>query len=264
MAATEGHRQPWPQFASELIGTGLLLGFGLSVVIVMWGAGSPMASLVPDVTLRRVMTGFLFGTVGGLIALSPVGKVSGAHINPVVTLGFWMMGKLDPRMALGYVVAQLAGAVLGSAPLLAWGEMGRSVSYAATVPGEGYSIFIALLGEMLTTFGLISAVCVFLGIRELRRFTPAMIPFLYGTMVPLEAALSGTSTNPARSLGPAVIAGEWRGWWIYWVGPLIGTIVAIYACSFLATRIEIAKLYYFSDDRGGVFKRMSRPRAEGT
>jgi aquaporin Z len=76
-------------------------------------------------------------------------------------------------------------------------------------------------------------------------------------MVPLESAISGTSTNPARSLGPAIVSQNFEGWWIYWVGPMIGTILAILACSFLLVRIEVAKLYHFNEDRSGVFKLMT-------
>jgi aquaporin Z len=73
-------------------------------------------------------------------------------------------------------------------------------------------------------------------------------------MVWLEAPISGTSTNPARSLGPALISGEWEGWWIYWLGPLIGAMLAVIACSFLAKRIEVAKLYHFESDRRRIFR----------
>jgi aquaporin Z len=69
-----------------------------------------------------------------------------------------------------------------------------------------------------------------------------------------EAPISGTSTNPARSFGPAIISGVWQGWWIYWVGPLLGTLAAILACSFLAQRIEVAKLYHFESDRRRLFR----------
>jgi len=226
---------------------------GLSLVILMFGAGSPVVRVVPGEGTRRLITGFLFGTTGALIALSPVGKESGAHINPVVTLGFWLMGKLNSRIALSYVFAQLAGASVGALPLLAWGAMGRSVAFGATLPGEGYAIAAVLMGEAITTFALIGGLCVCLGFRTLRPFTPAMFPFLYAAMVYAEAPLSGTSTNPARSLGPAMISGEWVGWWIYWVGPLIGTLVAILVFSFLAKRIEVAKLYHFESDRRRFF-----------
>ena len=257
-----GRRFPWQVFSSELAGTALLVLVGLSVVILMFGAGSPMARVVPDEGTRRLMTGFLFGTTGALIALSPVGKESGAHINPVVTLGFWLMGKLESRIALGYVLAQLTGATVGVLPLLGWGSMGRSVAFGATLPGEGYTIGTVVMGEVVTTFALISGLCVFLGFRKLRRYTPALFPFLYATMVYLEAPISGTSTNPARTLGPAILSGEWKGWWVYWAGPLIGTFLAILVFSFLAKRIEVAKLYHFESDRRRMFRTMSRQHLE--
>jgi aquaporin Z len=247
----------WELFLSELIGTALLLMGGLSLVIFAFGEGSPVAQWIPNVAARRAVTSFCFGCVGAAIALSPVGRVSGAHINPAVSFGFLLLGKFTPRMTLGYIAAQLTGAALGALPLLAWGAMGRSISFGATLPGAGYSTTTVVLGEAITTFGLIAGLCVFIGTRELRGFTPAMIPFLYAVMVPLEASISGTSTNPARTFGPAVISGQWQGWWIYWVGPMLGTIAGIIACSFLASRIEVAKLYHFEDDRGGVFRRMS-------
>src|SRR5512134_3620627 len=114
-------RLPGSKFVSEAVGTAVLLLIGLSLVILMFCAGSPMRRVVPDEALRRAIAGFLFGTTGALIALSAVGRESGAHVNPVVTLGFWLMGKLSARTALGYVVAQLAGACIGVLPLLAWG-----------------------------------------------------------------------------------------------------------------------------------------------
>jgi len=174
-----------------------------------------------------------------------------------VTLGFWLMQKLDARTALGYVCAQLVGAALGSLPLLAWGAMGRSVDFGATVPGEGYMTMDALLGEVVTTFTLVTGLCIFIGFRGLRRFTPFLMPPLYAVMVTLETTLSGTSTNPARTFGPALISGRWDGWWIYWVGPLAGALAAIVVCSSLARRIEVAKLYHFDSDRRRILHRMA-------
>jgi aquaporin Z len=250
---------PWQMLLYELIGTALLLLVGLSLVILIFGEGSAIERLLPGESLRRSLSGFLFGCVGAMIALSPVGKQSGAHVNPIVTMGFWLMGKLEPRVAIGYFLAQLAGASLGASPLLFWGPMGRSVSFGATLPGKGYAMTTVLIGEVVTTFALITALCLFLAFHRLRSFTPAMIPFLYAIMVPLEASISGTSTNPARSLGPAIISGEWHGWWIYWVGPLVGGLLAIMVCNSLAKRIEVAKLYYFESGPIGTFRRAPRP-----
>src|SRR5215831_10664900 len=102
---------PCRKFASEFVGTGVLLLFGLSIVIALFGDGSPFARLIPDTRLRTILGGFLFGSVGGSIALSPVGKVSGAHINPVVTAGFWIMGKIETPEAVGFILSQLLGGI---------------------------------------------------------------------------------------------------------------------------------------------------------
>ena len=153
------------------------------------------------------------------------------------------------------------GPYSGSVPLLAWGAMGRSVSFGATLPGEGYGVGAVLLGEVITTFAMVTLLLVFLGFRRIRRFTPAIFPVLYAVMVYTESPISGTSTNPARSLGPALISGHWQGWWIYWIGPVIGSVAACVACSALAKRISVAKLYHFDSDRDRLFRQAGRPSA---
>lgn len=247
---------PWLLFGAEFLGTALLVVVGLSLVILGFGQGSPIVQYIPDAGMRRLITGFLFGTTGALIAISPLGKESGAHINPVVTLAFWLTGKLNSWYALGYILAQLAGAAFGALPLLAWGMMGSSVDFGATLPGLEYGVWMALLGEIITTFCLISGLFCFLRLQLLRQFTPLLFPFLYSAMVFLEAPISGTSTNPARSFGPALISGNWQDWWVYWLGPLLGTLlgVAIFRITRLGwLKIEVAKLYHFGQDRYGVF-----------
>src|SRR5262245_50084168 len=246
------YRAARKMYLAEFLGTALLVGIGLSVVTFFSGKGSPGLRILPEPCLRRLVTGFLFGTTGALIALSPLGKESGAHINPVVTLGFWSLKKIHTRVAAGYVLAQLLGGILGALPLLAWGEMGRSVAFGATLPGAGYAMPLVVLGEVVTTFLLIAGLFVFLSFRKLRNYTPALFPFLYALMVCVEAPLSGTSTNPARSLAPAIVAGAWRGWWVYWVGPVLGTVLAIIICHQVAIRIEVAKVYHFEHDPHGL------------
>ncbi len=256
-------RVPFSLLVAEFAGTALLLLVGLSLVVVAFGAGSPVVGLLPSAAARRLLTGFLFGSLGALIAISPIGKASGAHINPVVTLAFWLEGTIGGRHALGYVVAQLAGAVVGALPVLAWGAMGRSVHFGATLPGPGRGAAAALLGEAVTTLALLAGLFVFLGHRALRPFTPLLFPLLYAVMVFLEAPVSGTSTNPARSLGPAIISGVWRDWWVYWLGPLLGSVAAVGAHRLPPLRrleVEVAKLYHFKHDPHGLFGRRSRRR----
>jgi aquaporin Z len=214
-------------YLSECIGTALLVGVGLSVVIFNNGDGSPVLAWIPDAGTRRALTGFLFGTTGCLITLSPVGRISGAHINPTVTIAFWMRRRMSLRHALGYILAQSAGAVIGAFPLLLWGKQGASVGYGNTVPIPG-ELPAAFGCEVITSFLLVAGIFFFSGHRRLRRFTPFLIPPLFCVMVWAEGALSGTSTNPARSLGPAVVSGVWTAWWIYLLAPIAGGCLAVW------------------------------------
>lgn len=130
------HGAPFPPtrlhptlYMAEFIGTAVLVLVGVSVVILMFGEGSPGSRLIPSKGLRLFLTGGLFGSVGALIAVSPIGRISGAHINPAVTLAFWLEGMLAWRDAAFYILAQFAGSVVGAMPLLAWGPtcpLGRS------------------------------------------------------------------------------------------------------------------------------------------
>jgi aquaporin Z len=214
-------------YLSECIGTALLVGVGLSVVIFNNGDGSPVRAWIPEAGARRALTGFLFGITGCSITLSPVGRISGAHINPIVSIAFRLRKRMSTRHMLGYILAQLIGAVIGGLPLLLWGRQGASVGYGNTVPIPG-ELPAAFAGETITSFLLVAGIFFFSGHRKLRRFTPFLMPPLYCIMVFAEGALSGTSTNPARSLGPAVISHTWTAWWLYWLAPLAGACLAVW------------------------------------
>ncbi len=241
---------------SELVGTLLLIAVGCSFVVLDFAPGSPVVHLLPDPGARRALTGFLFGCTGAGIALSKVGKVSGAHINPVVTLAFWFQQKLSGPLTLVYITGQFLGAVLGAALLSVWGPWAHETSYAATIPGP-LGPGVAVMGETVTTFFLIVSLFTFVSHPSLRRFTPGVFPILYAVMVYLEAPWSGTSTNPARSLGPAIISHVYTDLWVYAVGPLMGTILGLLVLRRLLPlfkwEIQVAKLYYFHHDPYHVF-----------
>ena len=213
-------------YLSECIGTALLVFVGLSIVIFNNGDGSPIKALFPSPGLRRALTGFLFGTTGCLITLSPVGRISGAHINPIVSLAFRLKKRMSTRHTIGFIIAQLIGSVIGAVPLLLWGHQGASVGYGATLPIPGPYI-VPFLGELITSFLLVAGIFFFTGHKRLRRWTPFLTPPLYCLMVYAEGPLSGTSTNPARSFGPAIISGLWTGHWIFWLAPLCGALLAV-------------------------------------
>ena len=159
--------------------------------------------------------------------------------------------------------AQLIGAALGALPLLLWQGTGRSIMFGATRPGPAYGAWSALGGEAATTAALVIGLFLLLGYPPARKFTPLLFPFLYALMVWAEAPLSGTSTNPARSFGPAVISGYWNGFWVYVVGPAMGAGLAagLHGTNWLRRfQIDVAKVYHFEEDTFDMFRR-SRERS---
>lgn len=213
-------------FISEAVGTAVLLFCGLNIVIFNWGDGSVVAKLIPSGFIRTILTGFLFGCVGCLIALSWVGKISGAHINPAVSIAFWLRGKMKTNALIGYILAQMIGAVIGCLPLLLiWdNNQGRSMQYGITLPGTA-GVGVAFLSEVLATAALIFYLYMFIGTKKLRNYTPFGIPVLYAILNIPFAARSGDSTNPARSFGPAVITGDFSHYWLYWAAPVVGVLL---------------------------------------
>jgi aquaporin Z len=236
-------------YLAEAAGTALLLFFGLSMVIAFFGHGSALARLLPSAPWRRALAGGCFGTVGALIAISPLGRISGAHLNPAISVAFWLESKLAWRDAIGYILAQLLGALPGAWALRVWGPMGQSVQYGATRVGPGVPIWLGLAGEVLATLALVLTIFMTASHPRTRRFTPWSIPPLFAWLVWWEGPWSGASTNPARSIGPALISGQWSQFWIYVLGPLLGAALAIALLRLEMLgqhRVQVARLYHFS------------------
>ncbi len=101
----------WPEYGAEFLGTAFLLFAGLSAVILDFGGGSPVAHILPDKSARLLLTGLLFAGSGSLVAISPLGKLSGGHINPAVSLAFWLQGKMHHFDLGGYMLGQVLGAI---------------------------------------------------------------------------------------------------------------------------------------------------------
>ena len=244
-------RPHWSAYGAECLGTALLVFAGLSVVIFDFGPGSPVVHLLPDPLLRRFLTGLLFGGIGALLALSPLGRISGAHLDPVLSFGFWLAGSLGPADTALYVAAQGVGAVGGALALPPlWGGFGAAVSFGMSLPSAGW--LLALAGEIIATFCLVGGILFFVGHRSLRAFTPALIPPLVSVLVGLEAPWSGTSMNPARSLGPALVSHSTGVMWIYVLGPLVGAVAAAVLCTRL-DRVHVAKVAHQAHDPHGRF-----------
>jgi aquaporin Z len=214
-------------YVSEFIGTALLVFIGLSVVIALWSQKSPLYDLPVSITIKRILTGILFGSTGAAIAFSRIGKVSGAHINPAVTVAFWLERKIKWRDAMMYIVAQLAGGVLGATGLSIWGGIGSADHYGASLPKAGVAIWQPLCGEIMCGFLLVALIFVMASHKTTQKFTPLINPPLFAFLNVFESSWSGASANPARSFGPALVADIWHGQWIYFVGPCLGAGLAV-------------------------------------
>ena len=207
----------WRRLFSELLGTFLLVTVGVGGALVNARIGG---DVVPG-PVRAVGPGLM---VMAIILF--MGTVSGAHLNPVVSVAFALRGNFPWRRVGPYIIAQFAGAVL--ATLLLIGLLGKHGSAGLTLPGPGISTGTALAWEALLTAGLVSVIlgtasgAQALGpIAALGVSSYIILAGLFGGPV------SGASMNPARSLGPALVLGDWTSWWAYLVGPLIGALIAV-------------------------------------
>ena len=220
-------RSAWSLYAAEFLGTALLLVGGLSAVIVVISPASPLAALGLPGWLARGIAGALFGLTGTLVTISALGRHSGAHLNPAMTLAFLLEGRISGSHAVWYVISQCLGAIAGATVVLGWGALGAPLAFGATTPRTGLPSMWAVALEALCTVVLVTTVFVFLGSPRLRAFTAWTMGPMYAVMVSLEAPWTGTSTNPARTLGPAVATGTWSGFWVYLAGPASGALIGV-------------------------------------
>ncbi len=218
----------WAEYTAELVGTAFNIFVGLSAVVFNFGQGLPMEHLIPDKSIRLLITGLIFSGSGALFAISPLGKLSGGHISSSVTLAFWAHGKMHGQDAVGYIVAQFIGAILGAILMVSvWGKYAGSVYNGMTLPGAGYALWFVFLAEVFVTFLLVLSIFLFVCNHRLMRWTPLMTWLLITAVVWLEAPISGTSLSPARSIGPALVTGLWRDQWLYCIAPPLGALLAV-------------------------------------
>jgi aquaporin Z len=155
-----------------------------------------------------------------------MGAVSGAHLNPVVSLAFALRRDFPWHRVPGYIVVQLLGATL--ACLFLDAVFGNIQHLGATLPGPGYEDWQALLMETVLTLGLVSVI---LGTASAAQNVGAIAALGVGGYIALaglwSAPVSGTSMNPARSFGPALVSGDFSSYWVYVVGPVAGALMAV-------------------------------------
>ena len=222
--------EAWRSTLAEFIATLLFVFLGAGSVVVT--GGLPNGTLDPA---RLVAIALAHGLAIALLVYATA-NISGGHINPAVTFAAWLTKKISAARGLMFMLAQLSGAVVGALLLLAAIPDAADTNLGAHALGPDVSVSMGLVMEVVVTFVLVFVI-----------FATAVDPGGIGNQAPLAIGLTvlvdhlvavpitGASMNPARSFGPALVAGEWSNHWIYWAGPLLGGAVAslVYQFAFM-------------------------------
>jgi MIP family channel proteins len=210
-------------FVAELIGTFFLVLAGTAVAVAAV-LNAPIAGLPAD----SLTVGLSFGLA--LIALVfSLGHISGAHFNPAVTIGLATTGKFPWRYVPSYIVAQVGGALLAALTVkYMFGNMADSVaSLGATLPGKGVNGWRVVAIEAIVTFFLMMVImAIATDSRTPKAAAGTAIGFTLTVGVLIAGPITGGALNPARALGPMIIAGKLTDFWAYIVGPIAGAILA--------------------------------------
>lgn len=213
------------QVVAEALGT---------FILVFTGTGAVMANAASNGAITHVGIALTFGAVVAAMIYC-LGHISGAHMNPAVSLGFWVGGSLPTSRLVPYLSAQIVGAVAASTVLLL--AFGPIAKLGATLPmNDQWSQSLVL--EAVLTFVLMFVI---LGSGLDQRAPKGFAGLAIGLTVGLEAMcmgpISGASMNPARSFGPALVGGIWQHQWIYWVATIIGAQLAVAAYRIIAPTV---------------------------
>jgi aquaporin Z len=209
-------KQEWRRVFAEVLGTFFL---------VLVAAGGPMMGQAFPNTISRTAA----VTAPGLMVMAVIlfmGKVSGAHLNPAVSVAFSLRGDFPWRRVPAYVIAQLGGAAL--AALLLQHIINVSATYGSTYPAAGYSSWAAFWMELILTLGLVGVI---LGTASGAQNVGMVGAFGVGGYIALAglwaSPISGASMNPARTFGPDLVGADFSHYWVYIAGPLAGALLAV-------------------------------------
>ncbi|MBC7928486.1 MAG: aquaporin [Bryobacteraceae bacterium] len=224
----EALRSHWPEYLCEAGGLGIFMFTTCVFTVLLEHPMSRVHELITSAFVRRAIAGVALGATLLAIYYSPMGKRSGAHLNPAFTINFALLGKVKPADTLFYVMFQILGGTTGV--LVAWVLTGMAlenteVNFAVTAPGPR-GPFIAFVAELLISFGLMFTVLVTANTPRLTMKTPWFAAALVAAYVTWEKPLSGMSLNPARTLASAIPARYAPDLWVYLTAPLLGMFLA--------------------------------------
>ncbi len=243
----------WPEYLMEGAELGLFMISACAFTVLLFHPASVVAQTIHTEIFRRMLMGVAMGSTAIAIIFSPLGKRSGGHFNPSVTLTFFRLGKIKAWDAAFYALFQFAGAVAGV--LIASLTLGQlvshmSVNYAATVPGRA-GVLAAFGAELAITFILMTVILNVSNTKRLSRWTGLFAGALVATYITIEAPISGMSMNPARTVGSAFGAHVWTSLWIYFTAPPLGMLLAaeVFRRIKAGRGVACAKLHHHNNQR---------------
>jgi aquaporin Z len=216
----------WPEYLIEAWCLGTFMVSACFFGVLLFNPLSPVSQW--NFFLRNTLMGIAMGSTAVAIICSPWGKRSGAHFNPAVTLSFLRLRKIRAVDALYYITFQFIGGAIGVmiSYLILRGLLADSaVSFVVTVPGS-YGVATAFIAEVVIAFLLMTMILFTSNSIRLSRYTPFIAGCLVATYITFESPISGMSMNPARTFASAIVAGNWRSWWIYFLAPPIAMLSA--------------------------------------
>ena len=239
--------QDWLLYLYEASELAIFMISACVCTVILFHSSYPAVRLIPSAICRRMIMGVGMGITAICIIHSPMGKRSGAHFNPAITLTYLRLGKIAVWDAVFYVLFQFAGGVLGvgaSALVLGKRLADPNVEYAVTVPGQ-YGTSAAFAAEAFMAAVLMGAVLFISNRPRLAPYTSYVVGILIALYILFFAPVSGFSINPARTVGSAVFARIWTACWLYFAAPLLGMLAAaeLYLRSYGPDRILCAKLH---------------------
>ena len=203
-------------FTVELIGTFILVVFATGSIVydVQTGGtlGIAFAAIAPFIAL--------------IIGIHFFGKISLAHFNPAVTIGYYITGHISKIQIAYYFAAEIIGALLGS--LFVMSFIGTGANLGANSPNPNFSLFLIFPVEVLASAMLMAVIFTVVYTKGLKGFGGIAIGGIVGLDIFFLAFISGASMNPARALAPALFSGVLDNLWLYWTAPYVGTIITAF------------------------------------
>lgn len=251
MATPQHQASGWHvvEWGCECLGTAFQLFLGFCAIALFESPRSGLSHALPE-AVRLVALGLVFGGLAAVVALSPIGRRSGAHLNPAVTFGFFLQGHTSWRDTLGYAAGQFLGATVAAVGFAALPDgWAASVHDAQTLPAPGLAPWAVALIEAALTCGLLLTIFGMLSSHRSVRWTPMVVTGVLGFLIWAGAPSTGASLNPARTFGPDVVVHQFASYWAYTAGPLLGAAVAVVLYRFLAQERQTLTAKLFHDAR---------------